>query len=140
MWRGVGTLIELAPFDETVDLRATGISIRTKAVGSEDVAAALADLANGKTGFIRLALLDAAGAIIPDPRVIFRGRLDTAEIDDSNPEEPVINLQYEGELVDLERLREWRFTAEHQQLLYPGDTGLRYVAGLQDQDIMWGRR
>ena len=140
VWRGIGTLIELAPFDETVDLQATGVSIRTKAVGSEDVAAALADLANGKAGIIRLALLDDAGAIIADPRVIFRGRLDTAEIDDGDPTNPVINLQYESEIVDLERARSWRYTAEAQQQLYPGDTGLRYVAGLQDQEIPWGRR
>lgn len=139
-WQGIGTLIELAPFDETVDLQATGVSIRTKAVASADIDVALADLGNGKAGIIRLALLDASGAIIADPKTIFKGRLDTAEIDDADPTDPVINLQYESEMIDLERPREWRYTAEHQQQLYPGDTGLRYVAGLQDIDVIWGRR
>ena len=138
-WLGVGTLIELAPFDETVDLQATGVSITTKAVASADVAAALADMRNGTAGSIRLALLDSAGAILADPKIVFRGRLDTAEIDDSDPENPVIKLQYENEMIDLERPREWRYTDEHQQQLHSGDTGLRYVAALQDQDVIWGR-
>ena len=86
------------------------------------------------------ALLTEAGAIIADPKVIFRGRLDVAEIDDSNPDEPIINLSYENELIDLERPREWRYTDEHQQQLYPGDTGLKGIAALQNRELVWGRR
>lgn len=78
--------------------------------------------------------------VIDAPKIIFKGRLDVGEIDDSNPLEPVINLNYENELVDLERPREWRYTDQHQKQLSPGDRGLEYVAGLQDKQIVWGRR
>ncbi len=139
-WQGIGTLIESSPVKETDGVKAQGITLKVKGVSSADVATALGEVANGTDGSIRLALLTEAGAIVADPKVIFRGRLDIAEIDDSNPEEPVINLDYANALIDLERPREWRFTDEHQQTLYPGDTGLRFVAGLQDAELVWGRR
>lgn len=139
-WQGVGTLIECSEVDETDDVKAQGITLKVRGVTAGDIEVALAELRGGKSGSIRLALLDDAGAIINAPKVMFRGRLDVAEIDDTDPETPVINLGYEHELVDLERPREWRFTHEHQQQLYPGDTGLRFIAGLQDKELLWGRR
>ena len=139
-WQGVGNLIDCSPVDETDDVKAQGITLKVKGVSSADVATALGEVANGTAGSIRLALLTEAGAIIADPKVIFRGRLDVAEIDDSNPDEPIINLSYENELIDLERPREWRYTDEHQQQLYPGDTGLKGIAALQNRELVWGRR
>lgn len=139
-WLGVGTMIEISAVEETADIKASGITIKAKAVSEADVAIALTELANGKAGSIRLALLDDSGNIIADPKIVFRGRLDLGEIDDSNPAEPLVSLQYEHELIDLERAREWRYTDEHQRQLFSGDTGLRYVAALQDAEIVWGRR
>ena len=98
----------------------------------------LQSLANGNAAIIRLALLDSSNAVISTPKIVFRGRLDGAEIDDSNVESPVINLAYENELVDLERPREWRWTDEHQKKLYPGDRGLEHIAALQDAQVPFG--
>lgn len=139
-WQGVGDLIGHTPVDETDEIKAQGISITVKGITAGDVATALSELAGGAAGSIRLALLDSSGAIIADPKIIFRGRLDQPEIDDSDPENPVINLSYEHELIDLERPREWRYTDQHQQQLYPGDTGLSRIAQLQDRELIWGRR
>jgi len=139
-WKGVGDLIAITPADETDDVQGAGITVSAKAIQSADVAKALAELANGQAGSIRLGLLDEAGALIAEPKIVFRGRLDVGEIDDGDPENPLVNLRYEHELVDLERAREWRYTSQHQEQLYSGDTGLKGVAALQDVDIIWGRR
>lgn len=139
-WVGTGSLIEVSNVDETDDIKAQGTGVRVKGVDPTMVSLALQSVASGKAGIIRLALLNSSGAIIADPKILFKGRLDGAEIDDSNYEDPFINLQYEHELVDLERPREWRYTDEHQRKLYPGDTGLRYMTSLQDKVLYWGRR
>lgn len=139
-WTGLGDLIGHTPVDETDELKAQGITITVKGISAGDVSTALQELRNGAAGSIRLALLDSSGAIIADPKIIFRGRLDLGEIDDSNPDQPVITLGYEHELIDLERPREWRYTDQHQQQLYPGDTGLSRIADLQDRELVWGRR
>lgn len=80
------------------------------------------------------------GGIIADPKIIFRGRLDVGGIDDQNPEEPTLFINYENELIDLERAQEWRFTDQHQKQLYPSDRAFEFVAGLVDAEVIWGRR
>lgn len=164
-WQGVGTLIDCSPVEESDDVKAQGITLKVKGVSSADVAVALDEIAGGAAGSIRLGLLapddvlgdpatggvlgdpatglmvgSPGGGMIADPKIIFRGRLDVGEIDDSNPEEPIIVLSYENELIDLERPREWRFTDEAQTALHADDTALRWIAGLQDQELVWGRR
>lgn len=138
-WQGLGTLISFDQVDETDDVKAQSVILVVKGVSPGDISTALGQLANGQAGLIYLACFDAGGNLLASPRVIFRGRLDIGEIDDSNPDAPQINLTYEHELVDLERPREWRFTHQQQQQLYPGDNGLQYIAGLQDTEITWGQ-
>ena len=139
-WRGIGDLIECAPVDETNDLKAQGIALTVKGISSADVAIALNELRGGQDGAIRLALLEDSGAVIANPKILFRGRMDIGEIDDTDPEKPVILLTYEHELINLRRPREWRLTDEHQRKLFTDDIGMRWMAGLQDKELVWGQR
>lgn len=139
-WTGTGTLITMSAVDENDDVRAQGATLKLAGMPEAMIAIALAESRSGKPGSVRFGLLSEAGAVIATPKVTFKGRLDDVEIDDENPQELYINFKYEHELIDLERPREWRYTDEHQQQLYPGDTGLRYIPGLQDKELTWGRR
>lgn len=138
-WVGTGTLLEVAPIDETDDVKAQGTTIRLSGMSTAMISVVLGQLTNGLAGIVRLAMRDSANAIIADPKIIFRGRLDGCQIDNKDPTALIINVAYEHELVDLERPRERRYTHEAQQALYPGDTALRYMAGLQDRVLYWGR-
>lgn len=139
-WLGIGDLIEVAAVDESDDLAANGVAIKLSGATSDAIEEAFDDMRNGTTGIIRLALLDDTGSVIADPAVLFRGRLDVPEIDDSDPGKPLITISYESELIDLERPRLRQFTNQDQMALYPGDTGLRYVAALQDYEVKFGMR
>ena len=138
-WLGFGSLISLSQIEETDSIEARGITIKVAGAPVDQIDLALTELRASKSGIIRIGLLDADGAIVSTPKIIFRGRLDIGVIDDSDPKSPVIELQYESELIDLERAREWRYTDEHQKLLHDGDRSLRHVAGLTDKVIYWGR-
>lgn len=136
---GVGDLIELAQVDETDDVKAQGVAVTVNGSSASNIALTLASVKPGLPGIVYLALFDAVGALVVDPEIIFRGRLDTAALDDGDPTAPVVKMSYEHELADLERARERRYTDAAQQALYPGDTGLRFIATLQDVEIYWGQ-
>lgn len=136
-WAGIGSIISIAPIEETSELRASGMAVQLSGIDQDFVEQVRTEVGRGKTGKIYLGLLDDNGGLIDSPRIIFRGKLDTVEVVYSNPTHPVINFGYETELIDLERSRNWRFTDAHQQLLYPGDTGLRHVESLQDRKLSW---
>ena len=39
----------------------------------------------------------------------------------------------------MEESRARRYTNEDQQILHSDDTSLRFVTGLQDKEIVWGK-
>lgn len=136
-WTGAGTLMGVSPAEETTAVVASGWTVQLSGVPPELVSLAIADARQGLAGRLWVGLLDGAGAVIADPALASAGRLDVPEIAD-DAESCVISISYESRLVDLFRAREWRLTDETQRLLYPGDRGLEYVAGMQNRPIMWG--
>lgn len=138
-WIGAGTVIGLAPVEETDDVQAQSTTLTINGVTPAMISMVLQSLANGNLGIIRLAMLDDTNAVISTPRVVFRGLLNAAPLKRAVAE-PVINLGYEHELVDLERPREWRWTDAHQKKLYTGDRGLEHIAALQDAEIPFGNK
>lgn len=139
-WVGTGALIGLGNIDETDDVKAQAGSVTVNGVPSAMVSLFAQSLGAGKQGIVRLAMLDASNAVVADPKIIFRGRLDGAVIDEKTVESPVATLTYEHELADLKRPREWRYTNSHQQKFYSGDLGLEHIAALQDAEIPFGDR
>ena len=63
--------------------------------------------------------------------------MDVMTIDD-NGETANISLTAESRLIDLERARERRYTSDDQKVRHPNDTGLDFVASLQEKEIAWG--
>ncbi len=136
-WTGAGTLLGLSSIDEPTDVVAAGFTVSLSGVPVDLVSAVLVDVLQGDAGRIWVGLIDVAGALIADPVLAAAGRLDQPVISEDG-ETCLIEVAYEGRLIDLYRPREWRYTHESQQQLYPGDRGFEYVAGLQDREIMWG--
>lgn len=137
-WTGAGTLIGVSEIEETTDVVASGITVALSGVAPQSVALAITDAQQGLPGKIWIGLLDAAGAIIVDPVEVFAGRLDVPQVTDGT-ESCTITISYESRLIDLSRAREFRYTHESQQALFPGDKGFEYVAGLQQKEITWGQ-
>lgn len=138
-WLGVGDLISVSELEESAEISAKGVTISLKGVQSTDITQALTEMARNKPGKIRMALIDANGAVVATPKIMFSGKLDTCMVEDG-PDTCTISIALESELIDLERTREARLTDVEQQKRYPGDRGLENVAALQDADIPWGAR
>jgi len=137
-WQGAGSLISVEGMDESADIVAQGARVTLSGVPSLLVSAAITDAQQGLPGLIYIVLRDAAGQVIPDPIIAFQGRLDVPTIVDGQ-DTCAISVTYESQLIDLTRPREWRYTHESQQVLFPGDLGFSYVTTIQDKEIIWGR-
>lgn len=84
-------------------------------------------------------IVPAGEVLVGDPYLIQEGRFDIASLEDPGNGPCVISAAYEGELIDLDRPRERRWTPEDQALDYSGDQGFDQVAQLQDASFVWGR-
>ena len=76
--------------------------------------------------------------IIYQPYTIFDGFMDIMRLNDSGGTANIV-VNCESQLIALERPNTRRYTPEDQKIDFPNDKGLEYVAGLQDDEIVWGR-
>tara|TARA_Y100000114_G_scaffold150652_1_gene166395 strand:- start:802 stop:1719 length:918 start_codon:yes stop_codon:yes gene_type:complete len=83
-------------------------------------------------------LLPSSSIILGQPYTIFDGFMDVMRLNDSGGNANIA-LNCESQLVALERPNTRRYTPEDQKIDFPNDEGLDYVAGLQDDEIIWGR-
>ena len=131
---GAGNLISVSEIHEGAEIEARGARIGLNGIPAELLGLALNEPYQGRELRIYVGTLDNG----TQAHMLFRGRMDTMTLQDSG-ETASINVTVENRLVDLERSRIRRFTAEDQKALYPGDTGLDYVAAIQGKPLTWGR-
>ena len=137
-WEGNGLFISVQLATETGDIEATGISIQLSAPSAAVVSLVLGTVRMGQPGKIWLGMLDANGAVISTPYLIFSGLFDSAEIEE-NESAPEIVLKYETKLIELERGKTFRYTSDSQKIFNGSDKGFDYVPKIQDWDGFWGK-
>ena len=135
---GGGDFLNVSQISETAEIQANGINVTLSGIPSDLISSALNETYQGRPAKLYLGVLDANGAVVADPYLIFSGRMDTMGIEDSG-DTANISLTAESRLIDLERSRERRYTSEDQKIDYPNDKGLEFIADLQDKEIVWGR-
>lgn len=138
VWTGAGNLLGVSAVEETTAVVANGVTVSLTGIPVEFRSAAIDGARQGKPGRIWFGAIDASGALVSDPYMLFAGRLDVPEITFGG-ETFAITITYESRLIDLTRPREWRYTHESQQVLFPGDKGFEFVTSIQDQAVWWGQ-
>jgi hypothetical protein len=136
-WSGTGLLGTVSPPNESVDVRATNIQLRLSGIPSELLSVVLGEQYQGRPATIWQAYLDANGAIVADPFILFQGRMDTCEVHESGSTCSV-SISAESHLVSLRRTVERRYTDEDQKEQFAGDRGLEFIAALQTKEVVWG--
>ncbi len=134
---GLGYLGTISPIEETADVKANGIVLQVTGVPSSLIATVLGDNYNRREVSVWLGALNQTGALVADPDLAFSGRMNNVDFD-KGAETAVLRIFAESRLVDLLRSRERRYTHEHQQIDYPGDLGLEYMARAQSTPFNWG--
>ena len=163
-WAGAGTLLGISAVEETTETAARGADITITGMPSEVLALALSTPYQGRTCKIYFGLFEVASdkilkedssfLLLEDGSKIFLEDLNsglteifTGYMDQMNIIEDAqtgtIQVSVENKLIDLERARVARYTAEYQRSRNIAgastDAGFDFVADMQDQKLAWGR-
>ena len=135
---GAGSLLSIGEIAETSELSANGITVTLSGVTSPLLSKARDEDYQGRELKVLLGAMDAANGVISDPIIVFSGFMDTMVINDGG-ETATIQVTVENRLIEFERTRVRRYTAEDQKIDYPTDKGLEFVAEMAEKEIVWGR-
>ena len=135
---GAGNLLSVSDVSESTEVRANGVRLSLSGVSSALITKARDEDYQGRELKILLGAMDASNSVIADPVVMFSGFMDTMTINDAG-ETAVISVTAENRLIEFEKTRVRRYTAEDQKIDYPNDKGLEFVAEMAEKEIVWGR-
>lgn len=135
---GAGTLISVSSVKESSDLQANGVSVELSGVSEPLLSKARDEDYQGRELKVLLGAMDSDNALINNPFIIFSGFMDTMSINDAG-DTSTITVSVENRLIEFERSRQRRYTAEDQKIDYPNDLGLEFVTEIAEKEIVWGR-
>jgi len=134
---GAGTLLNISSMKESADLAANGMTVTLSGVTEPLISKARDESYQGRELIIKLGAMDASNSVISSPVTIFSGFMDTMVIQDG-AETATISVSVENRLIEFQRSRVRRYTAEDQKIDYPDDKGLEFVAEISEKEIVWG--
>jgi hypothetical protein len=135
---GAGNFLHISDVTETADVRAAGASLTLAGLDNSILALAISQPYQGRVCNIKFGLLDEAGALI-DISTLFTGYMDQMNIEEG-ADTSTIQVTVESKLIDLERPRIFRYTAENQKAKFENDQAFDFIPDLQDQPLIWGRK
>lgn len=135
---GAGTLLAIGEIAESSELQANGITVTLSGITDPLLAKARDEDYQGRELTVKLGAMDSSNGVISNPVTVFSGFMDTMVINDSS-ETAQIQIAVENRLIEFERTRIRRYTAEDQKIDYPNDKGLEFVAEMAEKEIVWGR-
>lgn len=131
---GAGELLNISSVEETTEMQAKGASINLTGLPSSLIALALTEPYQGRECRIYFGVTNSPSNYVE----IFAGEMDQMNITETG-DTCTISITAENVLIRLERPTIRRFSDEDQKSRYPSDEGFKFVAGLQDKEIFWGR-
>lgn len=135
---GAGTLLNISAISESAELTANGITVALSGVTEPLISKARDEDYQGRELKVLLGIINEDGTVSVDPVVVFSGFMDTMVLNDGG-ETATIQVTVENRLIEFERTRIRRYTAEDQKIDYPNDKGLEFVAEMAEKEIVWGR-
>jgi hypothetical protein len=133
VFHGVGNFGTIEPVEEYSDIRAGSCGLTLTGVPGSTLHTLKNLPFKDRTAEIWLALFDGDNALI-GVELLVRGTMDVLKIA-RTPEKSTISITVINELARLKDTWGSLYTDPHQQALHPGDTGLRFVASIQDLQI-----
>lgn len=135
-WLGVGDWGTVSGVQETIELRAAGVTVTLSGIPAGLVSSSIRHQDyRGRRAVLYWGLLNEQLRLDREPLQIWSGYMDVMTLTEGNTAS--IALQCENRLVDLERRRTRRYTDADQQDEFPGDRFFEYVPSLQDAVIQW---
>lgn len=136
---GVGSLGAVSAAEEDVELARTPITLTLSGIPASMVSIVVNEYYQGRTATIYLGYLNTTTMqLVDDPFIIYRGRMDTADIDQG--EEFTVRISVESRFAAWDRPLVRRYNNADQQSRYPDDRGLEFVEQSTEKQITWGTK
>lgn len=135
-WTGTSTLGTVTPIKHTSDLVIQEINFSLAGVDPA-IVATLDDNVRNLSGKVWLACLGPGNSVIRDPYQIVDAQLDYQSFSASEDGTVAISITARTGFYTLDRALDESWTSEEQQVLFPGDSGLDLISGLQNQTLQW---
>lgn len=138
-YTGAGALGGIGAVDEDADLARATLELTLRGLPADLLSAVLTEHYQGRPATLSLGYLDPTTRQLADPPlVLYRGRMDAAAAEQG--EELAVRLTVESRFAAWDRPNVRRYTHADQQLRFPGDRGLEFVAQTTDKPLFWGQR
>jgi len=138
VYTGAGTLLSISDVEDTAELKSAGVSLTLSGMDQTVLSYALAENYLNRPITIYLVFTDGGSNDLAGAMTSFVGRMISMTITD-DPNGSTVALQAENRLIDLSRPSNLRYTNASQQYISAGDTAFRYVAQMEDLEIVWGK-
>ncbi|QDL55298.1 hypothetical protein [Rhodoferax aquaticus] len=135
-WLGIGRLGSIDPVGEGMKLEARSLKFTVTGIDSANIAIALGQHYQGRACKVWLAPLDEAYAVLPDPVLVFSGRMDTMDVELGAT--ATITVSAESRLADWDRPRVRRYNSADQAITDPADKGFDFVPQMVEKSLRWG--
>ena len=134
---GAGDLGKISDLTETTSQTAQGASFSLSGIDKTLLGESLSEIKIGRPITVYLGMVTSIGQLVPDPYLIFRGRIDKPTVT-TGTTQCTISLAAESRFNDQKRAQVSRYTSEDQKRNYPNDTGFDFVPALADSAFQWG--
>jgi hypothetical protein len=135
-WLGIGRLGSIEAVQEGVTLEARSLRFTISGVDPANIATALGQQYQSRSCKVWLAPLSESYAVLPDPVLVFGGRMDTMDIEMGTT--ATITVSAESRLADWDRPRVRRYNAADQAITDPTDLGFEFVPQMVEKTLRWG--
>lgn len=135
-WLALGRLGAIDAIDEGEGLAGRSVAFMLSAVPEEQIAIALGESVQGRRVKAWLGVFSTANALLVDPVLIYRGRMDNCELVEGT--EATVKLNTVGRLADFERARVRRMNHEDHITQWPGDRYFEFVPQMVEKPLNWG--
>lgn len=135
---GAGNLLSISGVTESTNLQADNVTFTLSSIPASNLSLALNENYQGRKISCWFGCLNASGALVSSPFLLFKGRMDIMALIEGGPT-CTLGMVCENILIDFGRPKTRLYTNEDQLALYPNDTALKYIIQLQDKELIWGR-
>jgi hypothetical protein len=136
-YTGIGALGSAEPATENATLVAERKTYKLTGVDPALVLESDIDGSTGRDIVEYLLFLDVVTKqLVATPEINWEGFIDSFRRVDGA--QPIIEVAAEWRGVILDKADGWRYTDQHQQAWFPGDTGFDQMIAIQNKSVLWG--
>lgn len=137
-WLGAGNLATIDKISESTRIEAPAYQFGLLGIDPSLLALASEQQYRNRSCQMWMAVMDSTFSTVTAAVRVFGGVMSHMLISDQAVSGS-LSIVAENELARLNTPNEVRYTDEHQRAIFPGDTGLRYIAATSDTPVYWGR-